>query len=46
MPKDFQKVDDVEVISTTELFQDIINRACPEVRTEIAETNTNPIIYL
>jgi len=31
---------------TTELFQDIINRACPEVRTEIAETNTNPIIYL
>ena len=31
---------------TTELFRDIIREACPDVRTEIAETNTNPIIYL
>ena len=31
---------------TTELFRDIIRNACPGVRTEIAETNTNPIIYL
>jgi len=31
---------------TTELFRDIIQKACPEVRTEITETNTNPIIYL
>ncbi len=31
---------------TTELFRDIIRKACPDVRTEIAETNTNPIIYL
>jgi len=31
---------------TVELFRDIIRKACPTVRTEIAETNTNPIIYL
>ena len=31
---------------TTELFRDIIQKACPGVRMEIAETNTNPIIYL
>ena len=31
---------------TAEIFRDIIQKACPEVRTEIAETNTNPIIYL
>jgi len=31
---------------TTELFQEIINKACQDIRTEIAETNTNPIIYL
>jgi dinuclear metal center YbgI/SA1388 family protein len=31
---------------TKELFRDIIQKACPNVRTEIAETNTNPIIYL
>ena len=30
---------------TKELFRDIIQKACPNVRTEIAETNTNPIIY-
>ena len=30
---------------TTEVLRDIINKACPEVRTAIAETNTNPIIY-
>jgi dinuclear metal center YbgI/SA1388 family protein len=30
----------------TEVFQSIIQKACPEVRCEIAETNTNPIIYL
>ena len=31
---------------TTEVFRDIIGKACPDVRTEIAETNTNPILYL
>ena len=30
---------------TTEVFRDIINKECPDVRTEIAETNTNPIKY-
>jgi putative NIF3 family GTP cyclohydrolase 1 type 2 len=30
---------------TTEIFRDVIREACPEVRLEIAETNTNPIIY-
>ena len=31
---------------TSEIFRDIIQRECPGVRTEIAETNTNPIVYL
>ena len=31
---------------TSEIFRDIIQKECPEVRTCIAETNTNPIIYL
>ena len=31
---------------TTEIFRDIILRECPSVRTCIAETNTNPILYL
>ena len=31
---------------TAEIFQDIIHQACPGVRTEIAATNTNPIIYV
>lgn len=31
---------------TTEIFRDIINRECPEVKTCIAETQTNPIVYL
>ena len=31
---------------TTEIFEEIIHQACPEVRTEIAETCTNPILYL
>lgn len=30
---------------TTEVFRDIINNVCPTLRTEIAETNTNPILY-
>ena len=30
---------------TVEIFRDIIGGQCPEVRTEIAETNTNPILY-
>ena len=30
---------------TTEIFRDIIENACPGVRTFIAETNTNPIVY-
>ena len=31
---------------TTEIFRDIINRECPGVKTCIAETITNPIVYL
>ena len=31
---------------TSEIFRDIIQKECLEVRTFIAETNTNPIIYL
>lgn len=31
---------------TSEIFRDIIQRECPEVKTYMAETNTNPIIYL
>ena len=30
---------------TTEVFRDILEKACPGVRTVIAETNTNPIKY-
>ena len=30
---------------TAEVFQEIIGQECPGVRTEIAETNTNPIHY-
>ena len=30
---------------TTEVFADILEKACPGVRTVIAETNTNPIKY-
>ena len=31
---------------TSEIFRDIIHRECLGVRTEIAETNTNPIVYI
>ena len=31
---------------TTEVFQEIIQQTCPGVKTMIAETNTNPILYL
>ncbi|MBQ7514543.1 MAG: Nif3-like dinuclear metal center hexameric protein [Prevotella sp.] len=31
---------------TSEIFRDIIQKECPGVRTEIAETCTNPIVYL
>ena len=31
---------------TTEIFRDIILRECPGVKTCIAETCTNPILYL
>ena len=31
---------------TSEIFRDIIQKECPGVRTEIAETNTNPIVYV
>ena len=31
---------------TTEVFRDIIQKECPGVRTEIAGTCTNPILYL
>ncbi len=31
---------------TTEIFRDIISRECPGVPTFIAETNTNPIVYI
>ena len=30
---------------TSEIFRDIIQKECPGVRVEIAETNTNPILY-
>ena len=31
---------------TAEVFQEIINEACPDVKTCIAETCTNPILYM
>ena len=31
---------------TAEVFRDILADACPDVRTVIAETNTNPILYI
>ena len=31
---------------TTEVFRDILEKACPGVRCVVAETNTNPICYL
>ncbi len=31
---------------TTEIFRDILATSCPDIRTVIAQTNTNPIIYL
>jgi putative NIF3 family GTP cyclohydrolase 1 type 2 len=31
---------------TAEILRDIIRRECPSVRTEMAETCTNPILYL
>ena len=31
---------------TAEVFEEIINEACPDVKTYIAETNTNPILYI
>ena len=31
---------------TAEIFEEIIREACPGVKTIIAETNTNPILYL
>ena len=31
---------------TAEIFRDIIQRECPGIRAEIAETNTNPILYI
>ena len=31
---------------TTEVFRDILEKECPGVKTFIAETNTNPILYL
>ena len=31
---------------TSEIFRDIIEKECPDVRTEIATTCTNPILYL
>lgn len=31
---------------TAEIFQEIIREACPGVKTVVAETNTNPILYL
>ena len=30
---------------TTEIFREVIERECPGLRTEMAETNTNPIHY-
>ena len=31
---------------TAEIFEDIIRKDCPGVKTYIAETNTNPILYI
>ncbi len=31
---------------TSEIFRDIIEKTCPDIRTYIAETNTNPILYI
>ena len=31
---------------TSEIFRDIIQKECPGVKTCIAETNTNPIVYI
>ena len=31
---------------TTEIFEEIIQKGCPGVKTFIAETNTNPILYI
>jgi len=31
---------------TPQIFQDVISQSCPGVRTLIAQTNTNPIVYL
>ena len=31
---------------TSEIFRDIIAKECPGVRTEIAESSTNPIVYI
>ena len=31
---------------TTEVFRDVLTKACPGIRTVIAETNTNPILYM
>ena len=31
---------------TSEIFREIIERECPGVKTEIAETSTNPILYV
>jgi len=31
---------------TTEIFEEIIQKECPGVKTCIAETNTNPILYI
>ena len=31
---------------TSEVFRDIIQKECPGVQTFIAETNTNPILYI
>ncbi len=31
---------------TSEIFQEIIQRECPGVKTFVAETNTNPILYI
>ena len=31
---------------TSEIFRDIIAKECPGLRTEIAETTTNPIVYI
>ncbi len=31
---------------TTEVFRDILAKECPEVKTYISETNTNPILYI